>query len=99
MPFVTLLTISLATAAVMVANYVRGTAVNLEDEAQAEQDTGLTETEWMLAQQDRLSAVLASGQLPMMARFIAADDREFDLDTLLEFGVQRLLDGLAPLLD
>jgi hypothetical protein len=85
-------------AAVMMANYVRGTAVNLENEAQAEQETGLTDTEWMQAQQNRLSAVLASGQLPMMARFIAAD-REFDLDTLLEFGLQRLLDGLVPLLD
>ena len=86
-------------AAVMVANYVRGTAVNLEDEAQAEQETGLTDTEWMQAQQDRFSAVLAGGQLLMMARFLAAEDREFDLDTLLEFGLQRLLDGLASLVD
>jgi DNA-binding transcriptional regulator YhcF (GntR family) len=86
-------------AAVMVANYVRGTAVNLADEAQAEQETGLTDAQWMQSQQDRIAAVLATGQLPMMARFMAADDREFHLDTLLEFGLQRLLDGLAPLLD
>jgi AcrR family transcriptional regulator len=85
--------------AVMVANYVRGTAVNLADEAQAEQETGLTDAQWMQAQQTRFSAVLASGQLPMMARFMAADDREFHLDTLLEFGLQRLLDGVAPLLE
>ncbi|MFF4879915.1 TetR/AcrR family transcriptional regulator C-terminal domain-containing protein [Micromonospora sp. NPDC000668] len=86
-------------AAVMVANYVRGTAVNLEDEAQAEQESGLTDKEWMRAQQNRLATVLASRQLPMMARAIAADHLEFDLDILLEFGLQRLLDGLAPLLD
>jgi len=86
-------------AAVMVANYVRGTAVNLADEAQAEQETGLTDAQWIQAQQHRLSAVLASGKLPMMARFIAAGDREFHLDTLLEFGLQRLLDGLAPMVD
>ena len=85
--------------AVMLANYVRGTAVNLESEAQAEQETGLTDQEWMRARQDRFTAVLAGGKLPMMARFVAAEDREFDLDTLLEFGLQRLLDGLAPLLD
>jgi hypothetical protein len=83
----------------MVANYVRGTAVNLADEAQAEQETGLTDAQWMQSQQDRIAAVLATGQLPMMARFMAADDREFHLDTLLEFGLQRLLDGLTPLLD
>ncbi|MGX6606072.1 TetR/AcrR family transcriptional regulator C-terminal domain-containing protein [Micromonosporaceae bacterium Da 78-11] len=84
--------------AVTLANYVRGTAVNLEDEAQAEQETGLTDAEWMQTQQDRFTAVLATGRLPMMARFMAADDRRFTLDTLLEFGLQRLLDGLEPLL-
>jgi DNA-binding transcriptional regulator YhcF (GntR family) len=81
-------------AAVTIANYVRGTAVNLEDEAQAEQETGLTEQEWMRAQQVRLAAVLATGELPMIARFVEADDSEFGLDLLLEFGLQRLLDGL-----
>ncbi|WP_328470561.1 TetR/AcrR family transcriptional regulator C-terminal domain-containing protein [Actinoplanes sp. NBC_00393] len=86
------------TAAVMVANYVRGTAVNLEGEAQAEQESGLSEAEWLESQQARLAAVLASGELPMIARFIASGDHSFDLDTLLEFGLQRLLDGLEPLL-
>ncbi|MEK8108983.1 TetR family transcriptional regulator [Micromonospora sp. M12] len=32
------------------ANHVRGTAVSLEREAEAEQDTGLTDDEWMTAQ-------------------------------------------------
>jgi DNA-binding transcriptional regulator YhcF (GntR family) len=86
-------------AAVTIANYVRGTAVNLEAEAQAEQESGLTDQQWMRAQQDRFAAVLATGRLPMMARYLADDDREFDLDTLLEFGLQRLLDGLTPLLE
>ena len=84
-------------AAVTIANYVRGTAVNLEEEAQAEQESGMTDEEWMQAQQDRFAAVLATGRLPMMARF-AAGDHEFDLDLLLDFGLQRLLDGLASLL-
>ena len=56
-------------AAVTVANYVRGTAVNLEAEAQAEQDTGLTDDEWMRAQQDRFAAVLGGGDLPLIARY------------------------------
>lgn len=84
-------------AAVMVANHVRGTAVNLADEAQAEQDTAMTDKQWLWAQQSRLAAILATGELPMMARFIAAD-RPFDLDILVEFGLQRLLDGLERLL-
>ena len=85
-------------AAVMLANHVRGTAVNLEAEAQAEQETGMTDTDWLQAQQERMRAVLSSGRLPMIARFVSADDREFDLEILYEFGLQRLLDGLELLL-
>ncbi len=79
--------------AVMVANYVRGTAVNLAEEAQAEQDTGMTDEQWMQNQQERFAAVLATGKLPMMARF-AAGDHEYSLDLLLDLGLQAILDGL-----
>jgi DNA-binding transcriptional regulator YhcF (GntR family) len=85
-------------AAVTVANYVRGTAVNIEEEAQAEQETGLDEEQWMDTQQSRLGEILGSGDYPLMARAVADEDLEFDVDRLLEFGLQRLLDGLAPLL-
>jgi DNA-binding transcriptional regulator YhcF (GntR family) len=86
-------------AAVTLANYVRGTAVNIESEAQAEQETGLTEEEWMDGQQERFDQILGSGRFPMMARFVTAPDIEFSLDLLMEFGLQRILDGLTPLLD
>ncbi|MFI5911820.1 TetR/AcrR family transcriptional regulator C-terminal domain-containing protein [Dactylosporangium sp. NPDC051541] len=86
------------TAAVLVANYVRGTAVNLAEEAQAEQDSGLTEQEWMRAQEERISGVLADARHPLMASFITSPAAQhFSLDGLFEFGLQRLLDGLAPL--
>jgi DNA-binding transcriptional regulator YhcF (GntR family) len=85
-------------SAVMLANYVRGTAVNLEEEAQAVQETGMTDEDWFRAQQARFTAVLAGGKLPMMARYVAADDHGFDLDVLLEFGLERLLDGLESML-
>jgi hypothetical protein len=42
--------------------------------------------------------VLAAGRLPMPARYLAAPDREFDVDTLIEFGLRSLLDGPAPLI-
>jgi DNA-binding transcriptional regulator YhcF (GntR family) len=86
-------------AAVMVANYVRGTAVNLEHEAQAEQETGMTGDQWLRTRRAQFDAVLATGRMPMMVRYMAAEDREFDLDTLVEFGLQRLLGGLALVLD
>jgi hypothetical protein len=83
---------------VTVANYVRGTAVNLAEEAQAEQDSGLTDTQWMEAHEQRLGTALADGRLPLMTRFVTADDVVWNLDMLFEFGLQRLLDGLAALL-
>lgn len=86
-------------AAVTLANYIRGTAVNLEDEAQAEQETGLTDHEWLDTQQARLGAILASGQYPMLNRSVSDETLEFNVDRLMEFGLQRLLDGLAPVLD
>jgi DNA-binding transcriptional regulator YhcF (GntR family) len=84
-------------AAVTLANYVRGTAVGLEAEAQAEQETGLTEEQWMTAQESRFAQVMASGRYPMLSRYLTRET-EFDLDRLMEFGLQRLLDGLARLL-
>jgi hypothetical protein len=53
----------------------------------------------MKTRQDQLAAVLAAGELPMMARYIALPDAGFGLDTLLEYGVQRILDGLAPIVE
>lgn len=81
-------------AAATVANYVRGTAVNLEEEQQAVQETGMTDEDWFGTQHERVAAVLAGGRLPMMTRALVGLDVEFSLDILLEFGLQRLLDGL-----
>jgi DNA-binding transcriptional regulator YhcF (GntR family) len=83
-------------AAVTLANYVRGTAVGLEAEAQAEQESGLSEEQWMTGQGDRFAEVMASGRYPMLSRYLIQEP-DFDLDRLMEFGLQRLLDGLARL--
>lgn len=79
-------------------NHVRGTAVNVEPEVEAEELTGLTADEWMDTQQAGLEAMLADGRFPTFRRF-AMTSYDFDLDTLFEFGLQRLLDGIAALID
>ena len=84
--------------AATMANYVRGTAVNLEDEAQAEQESGLSEEQWLDGQQARLGQLMGSGGFPLMARAVTDESLEFTVDRLLEFGLQRLLDGLALML-
>ena len=85
--------------AVMLANYVRGLAVNLEPEAQAEQDSGLTSDEWMTTQAAGMNAILASGGFPMFTEIVTVQGVELSLDTLFEFGLERLLDGIAVLVD
>ncbi|MEW2146061.1 TetR/AcrR family transcriptional regulator C-terminal domain-containing protein [Micromonospora vinacea] len=80
------------------ANHVRGTAINLEREAEAEQDTGLTDDEWMAAQADVFGGLLAAGEFPHLAR-LSRTAVDLNVESLFEFGLQRLLDGVAALLE
>ena len=84
---------------VMLFSYVRGLATTLEAEAEAEQDTGMTSDEWMSSQEAELDAVAGSGSFASFLSAIKESSFEFDLDTLFEFGLLRLLDGLAVYLD
>jgi len=84
-------------AAITVFGYVRGVALNLEPEARAEQDTGMTADEWADHQSDQFVALIGAQDL---AGFRALDfggsfDFDYDLDQLFEFGLGILLDGLA----
>jgi DNA-binding transcriptional regulator YhcF (GntR family) len=80
-----------------VFGHVRGTALNLQAEAQAEQDTGLTADEWTNTQEPALRDMVATGDYPAFER-IVQQDYDFDLDRLFDFGLTRLLDGIAVLL-
>ncbi|WP_327135131.1 TetR/AcrR family transcriptional regulator C-terminal domain-containing protein [Streptomyces sp. NBC_01343] len=86
------------TAHLMLLNYARGIAVNLEAEREAEAHSGLDSEEWTDLQEPALLEVLATGRFPALSR-LAAAGYHLDLDALFEFGLQRLLDGLASLLD
>jgi AcrR family transcriptional regulator len=86
------------TAHLTLLNYARGIAVNLESEREAEAYSGLDSEEWMDTQEPALLAILATGRFPALSR-LATAGYDFDLDALFEFGLQRLLDGLALLLD
>ncbi|NEA37518.1 TetR/AcrR family transcriptional regulator C-terminal domain-containing protein [Streptomyces sp. SID13031] len=84
-------------AAITVFGYVRGVALNLEPEAQAEQDTGLTADEWADHQTGRLAALIVEQDLAGFRALGEPDgfDFDFDLDQLFEFGLGIVLDGLA----
>ncbi|MDX3004307.1 GntR family transcriptional regulator [Kribbella solani] len=76
--------------------YVRGIALVMEAEAQAEQDTGVTADEWVLRQGDQLAAMIAAGNLTAFGDLLADDfGFDYDLDKLFEFGLGVFLDGLS----
>jgi len=83
---------------VAVAGFVTGTAVNLESELDAQQDTGVTSDEWMQAQEPAFLEIIASGRFPLLAEVSARPDFDVDLDVLFELGLTLLLDGLASYL-
>jgi AcrR family transcriptional regulator len=74
-------------------SHVRGLALNLEAEAQAEQDSGLTSDEWMETQEHSFRVIAGTGDFPLLTRLVNSDI-ELDLDQLFDFGLGRLLDGL-----
>jgi hypothetical protein len=80
-----------------VFTFVRGLAMNLEQEAEAEAASGLTGDEWMAAQGAELDAFVADGRHPHFTRVLGGMDFDLDLDALFEFGLRRLLAGITAL--
>ena len=74
--------------------HVRGLALNLEAEAQAEQDSGLSNDEYMQTQEQGFRDVAATGDFPLLDRLVNSE-MDLNLDQLLEFGLARILDGLG----
>jgi AcrR family transcriptional regulator len=84
------------TAYITIISFVRGIAMNLEMEAEAQATTGVDNEEWMATQEPRLRAIFDAGGYPVFARYVSRE-YDFRLDRLFEFGLSRLLDGLAAL--
>jgi AcrR family transcriptional regulator len=86
----------------LVSDYVHGAVRGALDAAQAEQRTGLTEQEWWDTYAPLLEKVFDPERYPVAARVGAAAGEEFQAGLAparsFEFGLQRLLDGVAALL-
>ncbi|MGN9908488.1 TetR/AcrR family transcriptional regulator C-terminal domain-containing protein [Phytohabitans sp. LJ34] len=83
---------------VMFYSHVQGLAMQLEQETQAREVTGLTDEEWMDQRTPVLEAVVASGRYPGFAALmteLGEEGYDLDLDRLFELGLRTLLDGLA----
>lgn len=84
---------------VTVFGYVRGTAANLEPEAEAERDTGMDMDEWMDARSAAFQRLIGSMQIPAFVEMMHSGGLDLDLDALFELGLRWILDGLAASLE
>jgi hypothetical protein len=80
--------------AVTVFNYVRGMAINVAAEAEAELETGVNSEEFLASQEGLIGSLVATGRFPVFAGVVADPELDVDLEVLFDFGLQLLLDGL-----
>jgi DNA-binding transcriptional regulator YhcF (GntR family) len=73
--------------------HVRGMALARLAEAQAEKDTGMSADDWMRHQDRGLRQWADSAGHPGLG-YVMREPFDFDLDTVFEYGLQRLLDGI-----
>jgi AcrR family transcriptional regulator len=78
--------------AVAFIGYVRGLAIGVEPERQAEQDTGMSSQEWMDAQEATFMPLMR--RFPTLARIAQTADVDMRLDALFQCGLRCFLDGL-----
>ncbi len=76
-----------------------GTALALDNELQAQRDTGITSDEWMDRQEAQARAIFATGRYPHLSSFAEHEDFDSELDVLFEAGLEIILDGVERLLE
>jgi AcrR family transcriptional regulator len=81
---------------VLLHAFVQGLGVNLEEEARAQSESGISEDAWMAAEEPAFAALASSA--PAFARVLAqVDGFDMDFDVLFETGLAVLLDGIDAL--
>ncbi|WP_232664489.1 GntR family transcriptional regulator [Pseudonocardia sp. TRM90224] len=74
-------------------NFLRGAAINLEAEVEAEAATGIDKDKWMDQRFGKVLEIVTNGQHPTMHRMLAKE-MDVELDALVESGMVYLLDGM-----
>ncbi|MFD8527985.1 TetR/AcrR family transcriptional regulator [Streptosporangium canum] len=85
--------------AIMIGTYLQSAAMPLAHEAQAARATRHTRQQWADARQDALHRTLRAAHLPMVSEFGTEAFQASEPENIFEFGLQRMLDGVATLLD
>jgi DNA-binding transcriptional regulator YhcF (GntR family) len=84
--------------AVALFGFVRGSAMTLDMQAEAEQETGLTDEQWIDSQDAAFNRLFASGRYPTI-KLVTTAPVDLTPQSLFEFGLKRLLDGYAALFE
>lgn len=79
--------------------YAQGVAAAVELESQARQDTGMTSGEWMTSNEPRMETIQSTGSYPVLSTLFGQEEFDLELDTLFEFGLARMLDGVESLIE
>ncbi|WP_202885960.1 TetR/AcrR family transcriptional regulator C-terminal domain-containing protein [Kribbella sandramycini] len=79
-----------------VSGYVQGMAMLTAAEADATRDTGVTNPQWWSTHLAKLAGAVDSGRYPWLTTLAqSAATQPTNLDTWFDFGLARVLDGLA----
>jgi AcrR family transcriptional regulator len=85
----------------LVTGFVRGTAGGVQEKADAERATGVTEDQWWAATEPYVAQVFDAERYPTAARVGPVAGEElgaYDPHRSFEFGLDRLLDGIGVLI-
>ncbi|WP_329151486.1 TetR/AcrR family transcriptional regulator C-terminal domain-containing protein [Streptomyces sp. NBC_01456] len=91
--------VTLIHMAITLLNHVLATAAGFEDDMEAEQETGMDQNQWMASMEPVFEGILTSGAYPMYAGISGTEEDVVNLESLFEFGLARLLDGMATLIE
>jgi AcrR family transcriptional regulator len=89
--------------AALVLNYVRGSARAALDAREVERQSGITDEQWWALNAELLAGLMEPSRYPTTTRvgqaYRAAEQAGVDPVSDFEFGLQRLLDGIAVFID
>ncbi|KOG37642.1 TetR/AcrR family transcriptional regulator C-terminal domain-containing protein [Streptomyces decoyicus] len=91
--------VTLIHMALTLLGFVLSTAAGFEDDLEAEQETGMDQNQWMATMEPVFDGILDSGSYPMYAGVSGIEDDVVNLESLFEFGLARLLDGMETLVE
>ncbi|MGW7486765.1 TetR/AcrR family transcriptional regulator C-terminal domain-containing protein [Streptomyces sp. NPDC054786] len=91
--------VTLIHMALTLLGFVLATAAGFEDDLEAEQETGMDQNQWMATMEPVFEGILTSGSYPMYAGVSRVGENVVNPESLFEFGLARLLDGMETLVE